>query len=162
MLSRVDHFLLFFKHPPLGLRGTALSCFSLALLPLSSQSPLLNFSTLGYLRDWLVLASLLWCYNLSFDDPGLRVINIFHVTMTHKVTSPAQPSPLIGTTNIICWKPSSEFPSLQLFLMFYAKVNTIRVKDRNIKLKLLKYKKEYIETYIWEIYYNKCHKAQET
>lgn len=46
--------------------------------------------------------------------------------------------------------------------MFYAKVNTIRVKDRNIKLKLLKYKKEYIETYIWEIYYNKCHKAQET
>ena len=33
-------------------------------------------------RDCLVWGSLLWFYNLLFDNPTSRVINIFYVTMT--------------------------------------------------------------------------------
>ena len=57
----------------------------------------------------------------------------------HKFTSLVQTSPLICTSNIVMLK--TELPCAPNVSYVLWKVNTRRVKDRNIKIKLLNYKK---------------------
>ena len=57
----------------------------------------------------------------------------------HKFTSLAQTSPLICTSNIVMLKTELTCAPTVSYVLW--KVNTRRVKDRNIKIKLLNYKK---------------------